>query len=118
MKSKIIHTKTFYCDGSGDEFDQHPRVYYTFDNKVDSTDKTDKGYVVCEYCSTKFIYKEKDYYDRVQEEKELLDMSMKESKKQKDERTPSEKLQDELEPIPMPCSMHEDYDDENEKTDT
>ena len=74
MKSKIIHTKTFYCDGSGDEFDQHPRVYYTFNNKVDSIDKTDKGYVVCEYCSTKFIYKEKDFYDKVQEEKKLLDM--------------------------------------------
>ena len=118
MKSKIIHTKTFYCDGSGDEFDQHPRVYYTFDNKVDSTDKTDKGYVVCEYCNKRFKYEEKDFYAKVQEEKELLDMSMKESKKQKDERTPSEKLQDELEPIPMPCPMHEDYDDENEKTNT
>ena len=56
MKSKIIHTKTFYCDGSGDEFDQHPRVYYTF---VDSTDKTDKGYVICEYCSQRFKYEEK-----------------------------------------------------------
>jgi hypothetical protein len=30
--------------------------------------------------------------------------------KNKDERTPSEKLQDEIEPIP--CPMHEDYDDE------
>ena len=116
MKSKIIHTKTFYCDGSGDEFDQHPRVYYTFDNKVDSTDKTNREYVVCEYCNKRFKYEEKDFYAKVQEEKELLDMSMKESKKQKDERTPSEKLQDELEPIPMPCSMHEDYDDENEKS--
>ena len=57
-----------------------------------------------------FIYKEKDFYDKTQEEKELLGMSMKESKKQKDERTPSEKLQDDLEPIPMPCPMHEDYD--------
>ena len=57
-----------------------------------------------------FVYKEKDFYDKTQEEKELLGMSMKESKKQKDERTPSEKLQDDLEPIPMPCPMHEDYD--------
>ena len=56
---KIIHTKTFYCDGSEDDYEQHPRVYYTFDNKVDSTDKTDKGYVVCEYCYAKFIYEEK-----------------------------------------------------------
>ena len=30
-------------------------------------------------------------------------------KRQKDERTPSEKLQDEIEPIP--CPMHEDYDE-------
>ena len=33
------------------------------------------------------------------EEKELLDMSMKESIKQKEERTTSEKMQDQLEPI-------------------
>jgi hypothetical protein len=37
-------------------------------------------------------------------------MSMKESKKQKDERTPSEKMQDELEPIPISCPMDEYYD--------
>jgi len=103
---KIIHTKTFSCAND------HPIVWYTFDNKIDSTDKTDKGYVVCEYCYDKFMYKEKDFYDKAQEEKELLDMSMKESKRQKDERTPSEKMQDELEPIPSyPCPMHEDYDD-------
>ena len=30
----------------------------------------------------------------------------------KTEKTPSEKMQDELEPIPMPCPMHEDYDEE------
>ena len=42
---------------------------------------------VCEYCSAKFIY-------------------------QPLENTPSEKMQDELEPIPMPCPMHEDYDEE------
>tara|TARA_R100001244_G_scaffold284_1_gene716 strand:+ start:94 stop:339 length:246 start_codon:yes stop_codon:yes gene_type:complete len=40
-----------------------------------------------------------DFHDKMVEEKELLKISMKESKKQKDERTPSEKLQDELEPI-------------------
>ena len=44
------------------------------------------------------------------EEKELLDMSMKESIRQKEERTPSEEMQDNLEPIP--CPMHEDYDEE------
>jgi len=104
MKPKIIHTKTFSCA------DDHPIVYYTFDNKVDSTDKTDKGYVVCEYCYAKFIYKEKDFYDKAQEEKELLDMGLRDSIRQKEERTPSEEMQDKLEPIP--CPMHEDYDDE------
>mgnify|MGYP003153351485 CR=1 FL=1 len=59
--------------------------------------------------------KEKDFYDMVQEEKKLLDMGLKDSIRQKEERTPSEKLQDELEPIPMPCPMHEDYDEEDYK---
>ncbi len=57
MGTKIIHTKEFYCD------DDHPIVYYV-------VDKNNQG--VCEYCYTKFIYKEP---------------------------TPSEKMQDELEPI-------------------
>ena len=99
MKPKVIHTKTFYCDGSQDDYEQHPRVYYTFDNKVDSTDKTNKGHVVCEYCYAKFIYKEKDFHDKMIEEKELLDMSMKESIRQKEERTYSEEMQDKIEPI-------------------
>ncbi len=61
-----IHTKTFYCDGSEDDYEQHPRVYYTFDNKVDSTDQTDKEYVVCEYCYAKFVYKDnKDYVNKI-----------------------------------------------------
>jgi uncharacterized Zn-finger protein len=115
MKPKIIHTKTFYCDGPEDEFDQHPRVYYTFDNKVDSTDKTDKGYVVCEYCYAEFIYKEKDFYTKMLEEKDLLDMGLKDSIRQKEERTPSQEMQDKLEPIP--CPMHEDYDDVETKDD-
>jgi|TARA_R110002020_G_scaffold175731_1_gene367689 uncharacterized Zn-finger protein len=55
---KIINTKTFHCDGSEDDYDKHPRVHYTFNNKVDSTDKTDKGYVVCEYCYQKFKYED------------------------------------------------------------
>ena len=53
------------------------------------------------------MVKEKDFYDKAQEEKKLLDISMKESKRQKDERTLSEKMQDlskkmqdELEPMP------------------
>ena len=106
MTAKIIHTKTFSCDND------HPIVWYTFDNKIDSTDKTNKGYVVCEYCYTKFVYEPKDFHDKMVEEKELLDMSMKESIRQKEERTTdhyipgiterpttSEKMQDELEPI-------------------
>jgi len=83
-KPKIIYTKEFSCA------DDHPIVYYVVDNNNEG---------VCEYCNAKFIYKEKDFYDKAQEEKKLLAMSMKESKRQKDERTPSEKLQDELEPI-------------------
>jgi uncharacterized Zn-finger protein len=44
MKPKIIHTKEFHCD------DDHPIVYYV-------VDENNEG--MCEYCSTKFIYKEK-----------------------------------------------------------
>jgi len=138
-KPTIIHTKNFYCDGSEDEFDQHPRVHYIFDNFLTggSTDKKkfeERGYVVCEYCYRKFKYEEKDFYDKTQEEKELLDASTEESIRQKEERTPSEEMQDKLEPIPydvdkkgimddktynpeiddaipMPCPMHEDYDE-------
>jgi uncharacterized Zn-finger protein len=64
----IIHTKTFFCDGSEDEYDQHPRVYYTFNNRVDSTDKKmfeRRGYVVCEYCYRKFKYEDKDWVNNV-----------------------------------------------------
>ena len=97
MKPKIIHTRTFSC------FDDHPIVYYTFDENNEA---------ICEYCSAKFIFKPKDFHDKMVEDKELLDMSMKESIRQKEERTadhyipgiterptPSEKMQDELEPI-------------------
>ena len=87
---KIIHTKTFSCDND------HPIVWYT-------VDENNKG--VCEYCNTKFLYKPKDFHTKMLEEKELLDLSMKESFRQRDERiekarkTTSEKMQDELEPI-------------------
>ena len=89
MKPKIIHTKTFSCA------DDHPIVYYTFD-------KNNKA--MCEYCATQFVYEPKDFHTKAQEEKELLDMSMKESFRQRDERiekekTRSEEMQDELEPI-------------------
>ena len=90
MKPKVIHTKTFSCEND------HPIVWYTFDNKVDSTKKTDKGYVVCEYCYDKFVYEPED---PMQKEKELLEMSMKESIRQKEERTYSEEMQDKIEPI-------------------
>jgi uncharacterized Zn-finger protein len=81
---KIIHTKTFSCD------DDHPIVWYTFD-------ETNKA--LCGYCATKFLYKPKDFHTKMMEEKEILDISMKESIRQKEERTTSEKMQEELEPI-------------------
>ena len=87
---KIIHTKTFSCDND------HPIVWYT-------VDENNKG--VCEYCYTKFLYKPKDFHTKMLEEKELLDLSMKESFRQRDERiekakkTTSEMMQEELEPI-------------------
>ena len=73
--------------------------------------------MVCEYCYRKFKYEEKDFYDKAQEEKEILNMSMKESKRQKDERTPSEKLQDDLEPIPISCPMDDYYDEPKSSSD-
>ena len=81
---KIIHTKTFSCE------DDHPIVWYTFD-------ETNKA--LCGYCATQFVYEEKDFHTKMLEEKELLDISMKESIRQKEERTTSEKMQEELEPI-------------------
>ena len=76
----IIHTKTFYCDGSEDEYDQHPRVHYTFNNRVDSTDKKmfeRRGYVVCEYCYRKFKYEperpEPTYSEEMQDKLEPID---------------------------------------------
>ena len=87
---KIIHTKKFSCAND------HPIVWYTFD---------EDNKVMCGYCSTQFIYEPKDFHTKMLEEKELLDLSMKESFRQRDERiekarkTTSEKMQDELEPI-------------------
>ena len=43
-------------------------------------------------------------------EEEAMEISRQQSKKNKEERTHSEEMQDKLEPIP--CPMHEDYDDE------
>ena len=95
MKPKIIHTKTFSCA------DDHPIVWYTFD---------ENNKAICGYCATQFVYEEEDFYTKMLEEKELLDMGLKDSIKPKEGRTPSEKIQDKLEPIP--CPKHEDYDEE------
>ena len=82
--AKVIHTKTFSCA------DDHPIVWYTFD-------ETNKA--LCGYCATQFVYEEKDFHTKMVEEKKILDISMKESIRQKEERTTSEKMQEELEPI-------------------
>ena len=42
---------------------------------------------------------------------EAMEISRRQTKKNKDARTHSEEMQDELEPIPIPCPMHEDYDE-------
>ena len=110
MKPKIIHTRTFSCD------DDHPIVWYTFD---------ENNKAMCDYCATQFVYedydekkeKELDFHTKMLKEKELLDMSMKESIKQKKERTPSEKMQDDLEPIPISCPMDEYYDEPESRDD-
>ena len=52
----------------------------------------------------------KQMSDRMEEE--VMEISRQQSKKNKEERTQSEKMQDKLEPIPFP--MHEDYDDEKD----
>ena len=84
MKPKIIHTKTFSCA------EDHPIVYYTVDKE---------NRAVCEYCYTKFLYEPKDFHTKMLEERELLDMGLKDSIRQKEERTTSEEMQDKLEPI-------------------
>jgi len=81
IKPKIIHTKTFSCAND------HPIVFYAFDENNEA---------VCEYCYDKFVYEPED---PVKKEKELLAMSMKESIGQKEERTHSEEMQNQLEPI-------------------
>ena len=89
MKPKIIHTRTFSCAND------HPIVYYTFD---------ENNKAMCEYCSTHFVYEPK---------KKLLPLTDHyiPGLTEKPKPTHSEEMQDELEPIPMPCPMHEDYDD-------
>ena len=113
MKPKVIHTRTFSCA------DDHPVVYYTFD---------ENNKAICEYCSAQFIYEpkktrteevvkilEENKITNVGEntpygrEEEAMEISRRQSKKNKEERTHSEEMQNKLEPIP--CPMHEDYDD-------
>jgi len=62
MKPKVIHTRTFSCA------DDHPIVYYTFD---------DNNKAMCEYCSTQFVYepKERTYSEEMQDEIEPIDDS-------------------------------------------
>ena len=71
MKPTIIHTKTFSCAND------HPIVWYTFD---------ENNKAMCEYCATHFIYEPKDFHTKMLEEKKLLDMGLKESIRQKEER--------------------------------
>jgi len=75
MTAKIIHTETFSCA------DDHPIVYYTFDENNEA---------ICEYCSAKFVYKPK---------KKLLPLTDHYIPGITERPTPSEKMQDELEPI-------------------
>tara|TARA_R100001244_G_scaffold14875_3_gene16448 strand:+ start:1606 stop:1896 length:291 start_codon:yes stop_codon:yes gene_type:complete len=58
-KPKVIHTRTFYCD------DDHPIVYYTFD---------DNNKAMCEYCSTHFVYEpeEKTHSEEMQDKLEPI----------------------------------------------
>ena len=62
MKPKVIHTKTFSCA------DDHPIVYYTFD---------DNNKAMCEYCAAQFVYepKERTYSEEMQDEIEPIDDS-------------------------------------------
>ena len=48
---------------------------------------------MCGYCATQFIYEPKDFHTKMVEEKEILNLSMKESFRQRDERIEKEALQ-------------------------
>ena len=58
--AKVIHTKIFSCD------DDHPIVWYTFD---------DNNKAMCEYCATQFVYEpeEKTYSEEMQDKIEPID---------------------------------------------
>jgi|TARA_R110000824_G_scaffold173939_1_gene352046 hypothetical protein len=79
MKPIIIHKRTFSCAND------HPIVFYTFD-------KNNKA--MCEYCATHFVYEPKDFHTSMLEERELLDMGLKDSIRQREERTASKKIKD------------------------
>ena len=76
VKPKVIHTRTFSC------FDDHPIVYYTFD---------DENKAICEYCSAQFVYEPK---------KKLLPLTDHYVPGITESPTHSEEMQDNLEPIP------------------
>ena len=84
MKPKVIHTRTFSCA------DDHPVVYYTFDENDEAT---------CEYCSAKFVYEPKrtrtEEVVKILEDNKITNVG---------ENTPynethSKEMQDKLEPI-------------------
>jgi|TARA_B100000989_G_scaffold250066_1_gene197750 uncharacterized Zn-finger protein len=47
VKEVVVHERQLSCTG---ELDDHPKVYYKIGKD---------GFVVCGYCSIKYIYKEK-----------------------------------------------------------
>ena len=84
MKPKIIHTRTFSCA------DDHPIVWYTFDENDEA---------ICEYCSAKFVYEPKrtrtEEVVKILEDNKITNVG---------ENTPynethSKEMQDKLEPI-------------------
>tara|TARA_Y100000114_G_scaffold123493_1_gene119056 strand:- start:2218 stop:2373 length:156 start_codon:yes stop_codon:yes gene_type:complete len=48
MKEIIVHERKITCSG---ELDDHPLVYYSIGKD---------NFVVCGYCSIKYVYKDKD----------------------------------------------------------
>ena len=70
---KKVVGESFSCVGPEDG--EHPRVYYFM---------PESGEVRCGYCNELFV--RADFYDHLQHEKELLNLSTQESYRQRDER--------------------------------
>ncbi len=68
-----VSTDTFYCEGPSES--GHPRVYYTM---------PPEGKIRCGYCNELFV--NADFDTVMQKEKEILNLSTQESKRQRDER--------------------------------